>query len=95
MWQRCHVSNVAADTLSAREAFAAKVKEVKGDSNAAKLLGCCRSFVFMIRKGQRKPGRYLELTIEKEFGIAPARWLDSKKVKRAVSKIAARKLKTA
>lgn len=63
-------------TLSARERFRRRVRAHGGSASAARTLGCSRSYVDMIIKGDRRPGMRVAHAIERSFGIPMQDWLD-------------------
>ena len=60
---------------SARERFIECVKESGGSKKVAERLGVTRSFVDMIRAGQRRPGMNAASVIEEVFGIKMQDWI--------------------
>lgn len=50
------------------------MKQRGGDAKVADEIGCCRSFVFMVRKGGRVPGRHLLDVIERKYDIPARDW---------------------
>jgi len=61
---------------SARERFIECVKEAGGSKKVAEKLGVTRSFVDMIRAGQRRPGMNAASVIEEVFGIRMQDWVE-------------------
>ena len=61
---------------TARDRFIECVKEVGGSKEAAKRLGVTRSYVDMIRSGQRRPGMNAASAIEAAFGIKMQDWVE-------------------
>ncbi len=55
--------------------FRDKVRKLGGSKVAARHLGCSRSYVDMIRGGQRTPGMRVAFVIEREFGIRMQEWV--------------------
>ena len=62
-------------TKSARERFIECVKEAGGSKKVAERLGVTRSFVDMIRNGDRRPGMNAASVIEEVFGIKMQDWV--------------------
>lgn len=63
------------DNKSARERFIICVRAAGGAKITAGRLGCTRSYVDMIRLGQRRPGMRVAFAIEREFGIKMQDWV--------------------
>ena len=61
---------------SARERFIASVEKAGGSREVARMLGCSRSYVDMIRNGQRRPGMNTALAIERAFDIRMQDWVE-------------------
>lgn len=59
---------------AARLRFIAAVKTAGGSAVVARRLACSRSYVDMIRGGQRTPGMRVAFAIEREFGIRMQEW---------------------
>lgn len=72
----------------ARVRFAEEVKRNGGDAKVAKALKCCRSFVCMVRNGERIPGRNLLAVIERKYQIAATDWPIPKRKPRRARKTA-------
>jgi hypothetical protein len=59
-----------------RERFRHQVVVHGGSAAAALALGCSRSYVDMIAKGQRRPGMRVARVIQAVFDIAMEDWLE-------------------
>jgi len=63
-------------TKSARERFIECVKEAGGSKKVAARLGVSRSYIDMVRAGQRRPGMNAAAAIEEAFGIRMQDWVE-------------------
>jgi transcriptional regulator with XRE-family HTH domain len=63
-------------TAQLRDLFREKVRAHGGSRTSAVLLGCSRSYVDMIIKGDRRPGMRTARAIETLFGIPMQAWVD-------------------
>ena len=61
---------------SARERFIASVEKAGGSREVARMLGCSRSYVDMIRSGERRPGMRAAFAIEQLFEIRMQDWVE-------------------
>ncbi len=61
--------------MKAREEFCRAVRCAGGSKEAARLLGCTRAYVDMVRNGGRRPGMRVAHAIERTFGIPMQSWM--------------------
>ena len=61
---------------TARERFIAAVEKAGGSRDVARMMGCSRSYVDMIRSGERRPGMRAAYAIEQLFEIRMQDWVE-------------------